>query len=357
MALTRTNSGRARRKKFEEFVDEVQKGESRFMLDAAKHKNVVRVVDVVLLRIAYGSGANKRYFIKTAEKYPDGRLRADINQLSGTKKLPHENSMQTAQRVVSERLRMEDAVITFDPINRECFEDEEESPSYPGVRTVYRKEIIEGMVTTVDTKVLERLGLNGTNQFQQEDSSQYTRYFVWMSERQCLDKKIKLKAPAAGAEVSALVHPPIGFEEEELMSFLQANHVDVSKFGKDDCKSLAEFSEELVKGEASLIRRSDGKIIRVVDVLILKLARKNGDMLVETSREEKKRLPAVKRRADENPFWAAHRVLSKVLKIDENIVRFDPGNVQLVEEETPSPHYADLPTLYRRRIISAYLLE
>jgi len=356
--------GQGQAKKFTEFVQEVQAGQSLLMLDATKHKNVVRVVDVVLLRIAHGAGANRKYMVKTAEKYPDGRMRSDINQLSGTKKLPHENCMQTAMRILQERLKMGDAQVKFNATHKECFEDDEESPSYPGVRTVYRKEIIEGVVTTTDTAVLERLGLTGKGQFSAEDSKQYTRYFAWMTEGQCGTKKIKLKAPAEGAEPSALVHPPIGFEEEELQAFLQEKGVDVSKFGKDGNKSLAEFSEELVKGEAALTRQKDGKVIRVVDVLILKIARADGSVIVETEEahangttKETKRLPAVKRRTDENPFWSAKRVLSKVLKISENMVEIDPHNIQVVEEETLSKAYADLPTLYRRRIISAKLLE
>jgi len=365
-SIDTSNFGKGQAKKFVEFVQEVQAGQSRLMLDATKHKHVVRVVDVVLLRIVFGNGSSKQYLVESAETYPDGRMRAEINQLSGTKKLPHENGMQTALRVVEERLNMQDCKITWDFTRKECFEDDEDSPSYPGVRTVYRKEIFEGVITTSDAKVLERIGLagKGGGQFSQEDSKKYTRYFCWLSEAQCEEKKVKLRAPAEGHEVSALVHPPIGLEEEELQSFLQTNNVDVSQFGKDGSKSLAEFSEELVKGEAALTRQLDGKVIRVVDVLIVKVQNKDGATVVEVeeskadgTKRELKRLPAVKRRTDENPFWAAHRVLSKVLRISENMVTMDPKKVQVVEEETTSKAYAGLPTLYRRRIITATLIQ
>merc|ERR1711972_407400 len=101
------------------------------------------------------------------------------------------------------------------------------------------------------------------------------------------------------------------------------------------------FSEELVKGEAALLRKPNGQIIRVVDVLIVKvqrLADKSTVVEVEEvktdgTRRPLRRWPAVKRRADENPFWAAHRVLNKVLRISENMVTMDPKNVQVVEEE------------------------
>jgi len=349
-----------------EFVEEVQRGQSRLMLDATKHKNVVRVVDVVLLRIAYGTKPNRKYLIKTSEKYPDGRVREDINQLPGTKKMPHENGIQTAKRILQERLNFADAQIVFDPLKKECFEDDEESPSYPGVRTVYRKEIYEGVVTTTDPAILDRLGLRA-GKYERQDTKSYTRFFSWMTEADCKSNKVKLTAPAAGSEISALVAPPIGYEEEELAAFLAKNNVDMASFGKDGAKSLTEFSEELVKGEAALTRNQEGNIVRVVDVLILKLTRNDGKIVVEVSEThevdgQKKtkdvgRMPAVKRRADENMFLAAHRVLSRVLKISENMVEIDANKVLVTETTEDSAGYPGLPTLYRRRIVHAKLLH
>merc|ERR1712060_590850 len=130
------------------------------------------------------------------------------------------------------------------------------------------------------------------------------------TDAQCEAKKVKLRAPAEGSDISALVRPPIGLDEEELHTFFVTSNVDVSKFGKDGVKTLSEFSDELFQGEAALVRRPDGKIIRVVDVLILKVSRSDGSIIVEVeeqyangSKKELKRLPAVKRRADENQFW------------------------------------------------------
>jgi len=119
---------------------------------------------------------------------------------------------------------------------------------------------------------------------------------------------------------------------------------------------LKDFSEELVKGEAQLTRKPDGSIIRVVEVVILKISRANGDTVVELNGNIG-RLPAVKRRPDENPFWAAKRVLTKVLKISENLVNIDRSNVLLIEEETVSKAYVGLPTIYRRLVIPAVVVE
>merc|ERR1719203_787680 len=118
---------------------------------------------------------------------------------------------------------MDDCKIAFDFNSREYFEDEEESPSYPGVRTVYRKEIFEGKVTTTDAGALGRIGAKGgKGEWSKEDSKNYTRVFSWLTEQQCVSGGIKHRAPKEGAEVSALVHPPVGFEEEELSSLLTA---------------------------------------------------------------------------------------------------------------------------------------
>jgi len=355
--------GQGQAKSFSEFVQEVQGGQARLMLDASKHKNVVRVVDIVLLRIVH-SGAKKMYLVKTSEKYPDGRQRNDINQLVGTKKLPHENGMQTAQRIVAERLNMAPADIQFNFKRKECFEEDEESPSYPGVRTVYRKEIFEGTLSNTSPEALAKLGIGGANTFSHEDTKKYTHFFQWMTDTQCSSKKVALRAPDEGSDVSALVNPPIGLDEEELQKFLAENKVDVSKFGENGTKTIQEFSNELIGGEAALVRRDEGSLIRVVDVLILKVVRKDGAICVEVEetsgdgkKKETKRLPAVKRRNDENQFWAAHRVLSRVLKFSENLVTLDPNNVQVIEEETQSSNYAGLPTLYRRRIVTATLNE
>lgn len=172
--------------------------------------------------------------------------------------------------------------------------------------------------------------------------------------------KVKLGAAERGKDVSALVAPPIGLDEHELHEFLRKNDVDVRRFGHDGVKSLAVFSDELVKGEAALERKPDGNIIRVVDVLVLKASGEGGKIIVESGHTgedgvmtRSQRLPAVKRRPDENQFVAARRVLQKVLKINETLVVFDPTSVLVLEEETTSKAYAGLPTLYRKRIISA----
>lgn len=354
--------GKGQAKSFREFVFEVQNGSARLMLDATQHKTVVRVVDVVLLRLCIVHQGTKRFLVKKVEKFPDGREKKDLNQLPGTKKAPHENGRQTTERVLRERLRMTDCKIQFDFMKGEAFEESEESPSYPGVRTVYRKEIFEGTITAIDMKTLERIGVIGGSMVN-EDQDKYVRTYTWLDEKTCAKQKVMLRAPKSTGDISALVHAPIGLAEEALQSFLVSNNVDVSKFGTAGNKTLNEFSEELVKGEAQLVRQDDGRVMRVVDVVVMQIVKPSGEVLVEVSEQASgvtkalNRLPAVKRRPDENQFLAAHRVLNKVLRISSNMIGIDPKNVLIVEEQKQSDRYVGLPTVYRKRIITATILE
>lgn len=144
---------------------------------------------------------------------------------------------------------------------------------------------------------------------------------------------------------------------------METNKVDLTKFAESGLGSLTRLSEELQMGDAALERMPDGRIIRSVEVIVLKVTRNNGDTLVQAwqktgnGSQKAQRLPGVKRRQDENLFWAAHRLMDQLLKINENMITMDPESVVLVEEEKPSEAYTDLPTIYRRRIISAKLIE
>mmetsp|Transcript_10084 Transcript_10084/g.29815 ORF Transcript_10084/g.29815 Transcript_10084/m.29815 type:complete len:786 (+) Transcript_10084:160-2517(+) len=355
--------GRATAKTLEEFTEELHKGASRLMLDAEKHKTIVRVVDIVLLRIVHGSGRLAKFMVKKSEHFSDGRIRKEIDQLPGTKKDPHENTLQVAERLLSERLNMTDCKVCLDFSNTEIFEEEDYSPSYPGVRTVYRKEIVQGQVISTDKAVLDRIGLQSTGSMSSEDSKKCVRVYHWMSEAECEAKKIKLRAPKEGSEVSALVQAPVGYNEEALIDLLMENGVDVTKFGEGHSKTLKEFSDELIKGEAS-ISKVNGQLKRIVDVVVLKLAMpKTGSILVEAeeiwedTRKVLNWLPAAKRRPDENQFLAAQRVIQLHLKMDPNYLVVNSEDVRIVEEEKESFHFPGLKTLYKKRIITATLMR
>lgn len=277
--------------------------------------------------------------------------------MPGSKKAPRENAKEVAERILHDVLNMADCKIKFDFDHVDCIEQGEESPSYPGVQTVYRKEILTGHVTVENAETLRRIGATevaegGRGEFIVEDKLKKRRTFAWVSDVGPASKK---------GDFSALVYPPIGLETEELEDFLNRSQIDVSKWGTDTFKSLAEFSEELVKGEATLTKQVDGRLVRVVDIVVLKVGKqKGGDVLVEveeTHKENKtprKRLPAVKRRSDEHQVLAARRLIKTHLQISDNYIVIDPV-VRIEEVVEGSTSYYGLPTLYRKRFMSATL--
>jgi len=354
-----TKFGQGIAKTLEQFVEEVRTGQAVLMVDAAKKKSLVRVVELVLLRICHGSGSGRRYMVKTEESRADGRHQVQMNKLCGTKKSPHESARQTVVRLVKDRLHMEDAHVNFDWTKTECFEDEELSPSYPGVRTVYKKEIYEGVVTSTDAAVLARLGLQGAAKdqaFQSTCPNKCKRSFAWFSESTCKQNKVVMGAPPSKKGFSTLVEAPVGFSEEALQKFLRSNKVEINE------EAFKEFRDELSTGKSKLIRQK-GQIVRLVEVVIVELRRLDDKVLVQVEKEASGssksniRLPAVKRRPDENVFVAAKRVLSKVIKISENLVVLDKEGV-LMEEKPPEMSKAfNMPTIYRRLVIPAMVQD
>jgi hypothetical protein len=318
------------------------------------------VVDVVLLRINAPNNKSK-IFVETGEKFEDGRTRTST-RLPGTKKEPHMNSKQVADKIVAESMDLKDgSTIKFDFNLKETFEETEMSPSFPGLTTVYRKEIISGELRASTKNPLDGLGK------ERRDKANLTKYFEWMTTAQLDKDKITYKTPQEGDEVSGLVQAPIGMTEEQLEAYLKAylTEEQLKKFGVGQAKTLKDISAELMRGESTLMLEQDGKLIRVVDVVVIKLVHSiSGSVLVQTKQTlpdgvetQLKRLPGAKRRPDENQFLTARRILKRQLKIEENHVTLDAQNVQVAEEIKESLAYPGLRTTYRKRIITATLAK
>lgn len=347
--------GQGEAKAFSQFVLEVQNGESQLMLDAARHKSVVRVVEVAVIRITATVDGAQKILLQVGETFEDGRPRpGKSHQLPGIKKRPYESGQDVVERIFQERLRCKDyaKIGKIDINTQEYVEEAEESSSYPGVRTVYRKEFFACSVAG-DQNIVQQLA-----------HGQKTRSYGWLTEAECASLGVTVRAPQEAGSFSALVNAPVGYTYDELVTVLDQTGFDVRAFGKGTTKSLQEFSDELLSGFSALVRKPDGMLVREVDVIILKLFRADGRILVEKSETVKNiernlgRLPAVKRRADENQFSAARRLVRKVLQIDDALVSISPTDVIFLEEEqTVSRSYECLTTLYRKRIISATLNE
>mmetsp|Transcript_73026 Transcript_73026/g.237457 ORF Transcript_73026/g.237457 Transcript_73026/m.237457 type:complete len:773 (-) Transcript_73026:133-2451(-) len=358
--------GQGKAKTLAQLAAEVVSGACRLMLDATSHKKLVRVVDVVVFRLKSpeGSGGRKsRLLIETEECFSDGRKR-DTVRLPGTKKEPHENAKTTAQRILQDMLDIPLQSIQFDLSSAVRYEEETDSPSYPGVRTVYRKAIVDASVKEGDEAVLKKIGLPAFSAWsvKGKDKDGNTKTFQWMTEETAQAKNVKLNAE--GAEVvSTLVRAPIGRSEDQLREQLAAAGIDVSRYGKGGkSKTLKEFSVELVRGEATLVKCAGGGLQRIVDVVMLIIENPStGEVLVQTAHEKKdghkttlNRLPGAKCRPDENQFLSARRILRRQLDMNENDASI-VLEVHVVEEEKPTDFYPGLKTVYRKRLIRAQL--
>lgn len=366
--ISTSHFGKGAAKSLMSFSNEVHAGQSRLMLDASEHKKLVRVVDVVVLRLWVRSGVDeeKVYLVEDSETLPDGRTLPHLHRLPASKKRPYENTRKCAERVLVDVLNLGDCQVTLDISHREAFEQEEDSKSYPGVRTVYRKELVEGEVLCSDEAMFRLLGSPGDPSFEEhawhfEDKWHQTRYFKWLTQEQCEAEEVRLWANANTEEISGLVPAvPAGFDEEVLTDYLKEHGIDTEMFGKDNTKTLKEFSNELCHGECALAVDEAGQAVRFVDVVLVRLTceAKGGAFLVVTQEstsgaplKETNRLPGTKRNPNENYFLTARRVITRQLKIDENLVDLKHRDVRTMEERTVSDSYPGITTLYRKHIV------
>ncbi|CAJ1357773.1 unnamed protein product [Effrenium voratum] len=333
-----TKFGVGKAKGIEQLAKEVETGASRLMLDAKEHKKLVRVVDIVVLKLRPADGS--RLLVEFKELFPDGRERETL-RLPGTKKEPHENARQTSERILREMMNIDPSTVSFDFSTVERQEEETDSPSFPGVTTVYRKELVECKVTTPDKAAQEKVGLPAMQQWNAKDTQGNTKFFTWLTDSEAEAKKVKLKVQ--GSHISTLVKAPIGLDEEALREYLTSHNIDIKKFGKDGTKSLKEFSNELIKGETRLLQVDGGEILVITEVVMLILQNPEAkETLVQTAQvwpdgkaSHQARIPGAKRRPDENQFLCARRILKRQLEIDENAVRISQ-EVGYIEEDRSS---------------------
>jgi len=314
---------------------------------------MVRVVDVVSLRISHRSGLTKKYLVEFSETLADGRVRGDLYRLPGHKKNPCDNIKTTIDKILQNSLGS--LTVNFNYGAMEVFEEEKnESISYPGVKTVYRKMIIPGVIPKTD---MSKLGDGDI--ITKSNGTASSKLFKWLSQKECEKNKVQLREPKRNAQVSALIEPPSGMTEEELRQKLEDCNLDLKKFGQGGAKTLKQFADDLLKGEA-ILKVHDNRVERVANIVILYLT-KEGSNEVLVEKEETlpdgtkhllDRLPAIKRRPDENEFVAAQKLLKNKLKVDDIHVRLDPKNVKMDEERKESHAYPGITTLYRKHVIT-----
>jgi hypothetical protein len=230
---------------------------------------------------------------------------------------------------------------------------------------VYRKEIIHCKVASSDGAILGKTGLGNAVPepftVTSKDQQAITKTFKWMDEDTAQAKGVKLRPEGAEA-VSALVRAPVGLNEEALHNYLVKAKINPSHFGQGQYRTLKEFSDELISGEATLLDDSEGRPLRVVDVILIVLTRggKDGEILIQAEqvqpngdKQALNRLPGNKRRPDENQFTTVRRILRKQLELEDVHVTLNKNATHVVEDVQPSTNYPGIRTLYRKRYIYA----
>eukprot|EP00405_Crypthecodinium_cohnii_P027370 CAMPEP_0206504070 /NCGR_PEP_ID=MMETSP0324_2-20121206/55205_1 /ASSEMBLY_ACC=CAM_ASM_000836 /TAXON_ID=2866 /ORGANISM="Crypthecodinium cohnii, Strain Seligo" /LENGTH=314 /DNA_ID=CAMNT_0053993047 /DNA_START=140 /DNA_END=1084 /DNA_ORIENTATION=- len=259
-----------------------------------------------------------------------------------------------AHRVLSQIFDMARNLVTFDFGGSEIFEKAEEHVSYPGVRTVYRTELVCGHLDETNEEGVPFVPDSGIGEFIFKDEEGEARKYCWLSEADCSASGINLGVARGNQEFSSLVQAPVAMGDDSLRKILECSGVELSGF------ALERLSLELVKGESRLRQVTDGGVMRVVNLVLLKLIKtETTEVLVDCSETlpdgvivQHAYLPGGKQRPDENHFIAAQRILTTKLGFDENCVTLHNTGVHVFEESADSPSYPGLRTLYRKKVIS-----
>lgn len=359
--ISTTAFGEGKAKTLKELCSEIQNGECSLMHDtdgSFTSTKIVRVVEVVCLRITNKSSV----LIESKEQYADGR-NVERNRLPGAKQRPNENVKATTERIMESLLGFKSkGKITFAYDSSELIEEKEDSPSYPGVVTVYRKTIVSGQVLPYSMQANEYEGIGGDkcSPFTTTGPKGETKHWSWCTAKDIKAKKIKIEGKKERDQMSGLVAAQIKMEEDSLVTLLQEHGINAAElYGKGEAKSLYEFSQEIARGE-SYLQSDDGKLVRIVDVVLLKVKDSvSNKILLEVSRSndktgssrKKEQLPGAKSRPNENIYATARRICNVLLGIRDEFLVF--GGHTLIEEQTTSKGYPGMSTCYRKHIIDA----
>lgn len=352
--------GKGTAKTMEEFAHECHLGEAVL---AEENKKLIRVVDVVVVRLEGkkgGGGGTKKLLVERSQEFADGRKR-DVNRLPGTKRRPHESVRETALRVCSESLKLSTEDVEFKGA-AEMFDEQEDSPSYPGIWTVYRKHLLKAVIVAKDSTSLVKVGLPKGNPFETElqESGGIKIAWGWFDEKKCKKMGVKVSVSGEASRYAGLVPAMMkDLTPEAVEGKFKKYEIDTSKYGIGEAKTFTEIANEVALGESDLMEEG-GKLIRVVSVVLLRLQEPNGSFLIEHSSESKDgrtkqllRLPGTKQRPHENSFRTARRVITTTLNFEDNMVTFDVAKSSLLQEEKESSSYPGLITVYRKNVVHA----
>lgn len=219
-------------------------------------------------------------------------------------------------------------------------------------------------------------GVNQRVSFTDKQRVGETKTYEWWSKERCIDKRVpdvdtqcvrtESAASSSGATMCAgdvVVGEPANVDYLETL--VKDHRIDISKFGVGQAKNLSALYHELGAHECCLLVRDDS-LIRLVDLVVLRIASADGRFLVEAEQtfsdgrsRTVQRLPAVMCRAKgkgiESAMLEVARILESELKTTSEVVSVDVMNSQeeVTVEMTYSQSYPGLQTIYRRFIFNA----
>jgi serine/threonine protein kinase len=141
-----------------QFVQECNTGETHLLSDGNKLR---RHLDILVVKIKNPIGA---YLIETGHAFGKGQTRAK-NAFPATKVRPFEDKVWAVRRLLSEvDIPYASSKIMFGPVRVES----QESPSYPGVITVYVKQVVEVQLMEIDVANLDGVDMGRDKWFAQK---------------------------------------------------------------------------------------------------------------------------------------------------------------------------------------------
>jgi len=350
-------------------ADEVSRGASRLMLDATSHRRLVRVVSRVELCLrARSSGFKSKPLVLVQRSGNDvGRLDLAATELPGGLRESNETVQEVAHRLSCNVLGLP-AGCTRIAREAEIQEQEEEQETSEfsfglGLQTVCCKSIVQMEVATADRRLLSRMGLPKGKAWSGTDISGTVRCFDWLNPEQIAEcHRLNVGVGLADTGMSCLVPAHFGPTLRDLKAHLQRCKLDITPAIH---KSLEDLYAEVKKGDASLIESSDGEIMLVIDLVAVQLtSTRTKVVLVESEQDtvvgphrHTARLPSATRRADENHFFTAWRILGEQPILEAQTVKLNADDIDYFEEVKCSDRLPCLKTVLRKRLIKGVLLD
>jgi len=312
-------------------------------------KKLLRIVEVVLVRIVN----KKDEMLVEAKIFRACGDDRDTGRLPGTKKKPHESVKIAADRVLSDYLRMDPRLFKVSNPT-EVLKEEMDSPAYPGFKTLYVKHFVDARLMRVNgTSVSFSQNENG---FMIQDHKGDSRQWLWMSPKNCDRYRVVTRGTkTTTADLSEFMKPVVDATWSAAMvkEKLESYKINTENYGAGVAASLQNLADELNNGQSGLME-DNYDIMRVVDVVLLRITDSTGNVLIENKTRNpdgklllRNRLPGMKRKPGESLWRTVRRCLdSQLSNISENVVF--PVTYEHEEQLTESVSYPNLKCVYRK---------